>query len=1246
MAESSKQEDIMHDDPSKAFIGVRFVLFGFDPVKKEQVRSKLLDGGGVDVSRYCPDCTHVIVDKIVYDDPMCVSARRDGKTVVNSLWVDHSSEVGMLVDPASVMYRPLRDLNGIPGAKSLLICLTGYLRQDRDDIMTMVGLMGANFSKPLVANKVTHLICYKFEGEKYELARRMSRIKIVNHRWLEDCLKSWSLLPEIRYDQSKLFAALHSGYELEMMEAEAKVPAQSYGERKLVTTPQNSKSSHQYLLKQEIQNLTTSNIATSPQDTKSPLQSSLKQDLSGDLNLSASKVLSDQESNIKPLLSAGKGSKLSPISGFEQIQNRHPGMIDTREITTFGEKPSGLLLNDNVLASGTTTKQSPPEASKSCPRSYSRKSLRKFSPVTEVKSNRGSPPSVSAGKHNDGQSLTSLNIEQDGLNTASADAHKVVASSCGNVQSSILPEKRIMTTPSSSSKMQKITHTQGTGGDSALIVSGTEVLPAVPSGDGAHETSNHPSRDNGCCPDAKNALDPTNSSPVNICKIATPDSTIQQCSKEALETGLTETMGLRTCLGSNNTPCKAISPGSSKDGCADVEVQENELQGIKVKSPGSRMEIEIDEFIFEKIDELVDMELSKGGKSNPQSRMLGKRYLSKKTENSKQTSGKGRAKNQKGSIYLNKTAVNSTGEEEMKSNEKLNSEKVDVPAMDNADSSKETGKSRSLESEAEQTEPLFDETEAPDDKEEEFNVAVQRDNSNDIELQHSVDNFAEEEINVHKTDERITENNSGTGNHPAGHGALKTMVDQTDSVKNATEVKLKKDKTSPLSSSKKASPIAKKSTESRKGAERKRVINGKSKKGVGKQKRQASSTPAGVNLADTNKENSSMEVEKENMPAVSREQQNLNGERQGVENMAHKKPCKSNEIVSNAKATGGGLNASPEEEGVGKMILGSCKKPCKSNLQVEAVARCFIFSGHRLQRKEFQQVIKRLRGKSCRDSHQWSYQATHFVAPDPVRRTEKFFAAAASGRWILKVDYLAACNEAGKFLEEEPYEWHGKGLTEDLAISLEAPRKWRLQRQRTGHGAFYGMRIIVYGELIVPSLDTLKRVVKAGDGTILATSPSYTRVLKSNIDFAIVAPGVPRNDAWVQEFLEHKIPCVSADYLVEYVCKPGYSLDKHVQYSTHAWAEESLKKLVTRCEEVEDPTPSGDDNSSSDKISCKACGSDDAREAMVKCGCGVGIHIGCCNPQLEDVPKEAWHCPECKPNESGSKKPKRKRCKV
>ena len=40
--------------------------------------------------------------------------------------------------PKQIMYRPPKDLNGIPGAESLIMCLTGYQRQDRDDIMVKV----------------------------------------------------------------------------------------------------------------------------------------------------------------------------------------------------------------------------------------------------------------------------------------------------------------------------------------------------------------------------------------------------------------------------------------------------------------------------------------------------------------------------------------------------------------------------------------------------------------------------------------------------------------------------------------------------------------------------------------------------------------------------------------------------------------------------------------------------------------------------------------------------------------------------------------------------------------------------------------------------------------------------------------------------------------------------------------------------------------------------------------------------
>lgn len=163
----------------------------------------------------------------------------------------------------------------------------------------------------------------------------------------------------------------------------------------------------------------------------------------------------------------------------------------------------------------------------------------------------------------------------------------------------------------------------------------------------------------------------------------------------------------------------------------------------------------------------------------------------------------------------------------------------------------------------------------------------------------------------------------------------------------------------------------------------------------------------------------------------------------------------------------------------------------------------------------------------------------------------------------------------------------------------------------------------------------MKRAIKAGDGTILATSPPYTRFLNSGVDFAIVSPVMPHQDVWIREFLRHEVPCVVADYLVEYVCKPGYSLQRHVQYNTHAWAQKSLDNLTNRVEEVTvDPTTPEDHLD--DDVACRACESRDRGDEMLICGdesgrhgCGVGIHIDCLDPPLGSVPEEDWFCDEC-----------------
>ncbi|KAJ8558509.1 hypothetical protein K7X08_034038 [Anisodus acutangulus] len=547
-----------------------------------------------------------------------------------------------------------------------------------------------------------------------------------------------------------------------------------------------------------------------------------------------------------------------------------------------------------------------------------------------------------------------------------------------------------------------------------------------------------------------------------------------------------------------------------------------------------------------------------GDDSMSWSKQLKKRSLSKKTRGSRQSPGKGDGRNQKGSLFNNKTvlmndsaASSSGGREETEDQNSLSSTKGEVLP---ADSSKEVERNNFLNSEkeaAKTNESLNNDTEASEDQEDE-ELNVLREKSTDTEAQHSGLQSMEKKLNVDKevnkddgkdiAKRQSTENNkSETQKTLSGKDS---KLSESTSVGKASEEKVSKGPKYLKKNSKKTNPATKRAAVSVEGAERKKCRTDRNKVEAKKGKGSPSEPGKATVISTEHQLKSSKEVEKENIPVI------------GGQNTSHTK--------HEADRT------SPYD-----------KKPRSLQVtKVQSESRWFIVSGHRLQRKEFQQVIKRLKGKVCRDSHQWSYQATHFIVPAPVRRTENFFAAASSGSWILKTDYLTACVEAGKLLDEEPYEWHKKGLTEDLATNLEAPRKWRLLRERTGHGVLHGMRIVIYGDCIVPPLDTLKRAVKARDGIILATSPPYSRFLESGVDFAIVSEVMPRCDKWVQEFLRHEIPCVLPDYLVTYVCKPGYSLNNYVQYNIHAWAERSLKKHVNRLEEIveEEMEPSDDTN--------------------------------------------------------------------
>ncbi|KAI9366086.1 hypothetical protein DFJ73DRAFT_161754 [Zopfochytrium polystomum] len=71
-------------------------------------------------------------------------------------------------------------------------------------------------------------------------------------------------------------------------------------------------------------------------------------------------------------------------------------------------------------------------------------------------------------------------------------------------------------------------------------------------------------------------------------------------------------------------------------------------------------------------------------------------------------------------------------------------------------------------------------------------------------------------------------------------------------------------------------------------------------------------------------------------------------------------------------------------------------------------------------------------------SDSWSDGCTHLLCPKPSM-TEKCLAACASGAWLMKPDYVAACANAGRMLEEEDWEW----TSADTEGAVEAARFWR-----------------------------------------------------------------------------------------------------------------------------------------------------------------------------------------------------------
>ncbi|CAM0151596.1 unnamed protein product [Urochloa decumbens] len=1372
------------DEPggdARLFAGVRFALHGFDTVSESQYRLEIQRCGGVHAGPRDGDCTHVIVsDTILYDDPVCVAARKDGKKVVTEYWVEDSLELGELADADRVLYAPVRDLNGIPGSDQFHICLTGYQKNWREDIMRMVSLMGAHFSKSLRGSEDTHLICYKFEGEKYKLAKQVN-IKIVNHRWLEECLKAWEILPIDDYTKS--------GWEVEIMEAQAK---DSEDEREDVgrgssirrrigrgtpVTDIRTKSHVDSAVDAPIRGPTISsgNAEGATGRRLGTLEQIMKAE---DASTKSFGIRADSVSSPDTKYATRNDEAPADHVSRDEAKDDHNREPDTRASThcTPSVRKSTLdnkrNIDNNSLHSANQINVNKELGSNSSEENCPEKTvpLRKFGlPDTQ--------PTISESFAEEKLNMRDLNL---GTQDKSAQRNnQILGYSRRQSSKSVSPEANLRSVHQTTSPQcfegntrAELNATPGKNNQDFSGHADTRCLQE-------NEVIKHVNRSGGGRTQRRKSIlssvssKAPNEAPNSQTGISSSPLSSKESAYEAAASNLGRSPAESTKVDGylNSGPSVNFSekqmPGSSKSNllsnrrtslklASPAEVEKLPENSANNKNLGSIGEVNTPALqgttiekrcaISPSVNSEVRKESSGVSLQNGDTEMTDAQQVNKskaaapcsKPEKvvphqdleadpkdipvNKITDKHGtfplkvstsRVRNSGAKRYRNagskaapelisskiEAAPSKPMHDKVASHENLETQQAEGCCSPNAPKSTPlfpaevlNNKSRNevLSSSLHPNHKMTESLEAS--KAESVNMPPQR---NIKGTRGKLSSTASADENQGSSSQRVSNPKSSKSVAKGSWTADVNMSDSptTDKTETIPSKSSFNEAISPENGEEnQQEPLSSARADDHEICTANKVPNNRVRKVVAKrklsavQKQKTGSEPCNTanalasedkivsperaaqssrnakvtvdqDLQNTNEDGTNDTVGslcKDVMEERSKDMQSSklrSNKRQKVTDLVDGStdydkeniPANSN-FTSKNRAGNNSTSSKSTTKALGnsKVVLDECGMREGNNRGTLAVLEptWFILSGHRLLRKEYRAILRRLKGRVCRDSHHWNFQATHLVTTE-LRRTEKFFAAAAAGRWILKPDYLTACNEAGKFLEEEPFEWHGNGLNSSDTISLDAPRKWRQLKQRTGHGAFYGMQVIIYGECIAPTLDTLKRTIRSGDGTILATSPPYTRFLKSSIDFAVVSTGMPSADAWVQEFMRHNIPCICADYLVEYVCKPGHPLSKHVLFNMHDLAEKSLQKLLGNQEDAMD-ADTGEEGVAD--VGCSTCGSNEQEGLMLTCGsggkqagCGVRVHVDCCNPPVEAAPDVEWLCSKCDEGKSSKK---------
>ncbi|KAI3722344.1 hypothetical protein L2E82_33380 [Cichorium intybus] len=165
--------------------------------------------------------------------------------------------------------------------------------------------------------------------------------------------------------------------------------------------------------------------------------------------------------------------------------------------------------------------------------------------------------------------------------------------------------------------------------------------------------------------------------------------------------------------------------------------------------------------------------------------------------------------------------------------------------------------------------------------------------------------------------------------------------------------------------------------------------------------------------------------------------------------------------------------------------------PCTTRLDAE---QSLVFCCSDLSSEEKCKVVELAKSNQAVVSKYWRPNVTHVIAAtDPngaCIRTYKLLMAILNGRWIVTVEWVKACVEAGCLVNEEPYEVHL-----DTHGCSDGPKAGRLRVLNNGPKLFNNLEFYFVGDFVQAYKTDLLNLVTTAGGTVIETKD---QLLSSN----------------------------------------------------------------------------------------------------------------------------------------------------